>query len=160
MILPNQATENQGTVPGTKGGVALTGSLLNSSGCWPTTADWLFHHYTVLAPLSPALWGASCAVWDRDTGSKHLQQCHTPPRGWFRALPQGCCTGECKGATGLCRLEEVRLSAVRSLLARITGVSNLPKKIQLCQGGVHRRGARQRQMWMISSAVSPVWSLC
>lgn len=47
---------------------------------------------------------------------------------------------------GLCRLEEVRLSAVRSLLARITGVSNLPKKIQLCQGGVHRRGARQRQM--------------
>lgn len=32
MILHNQAKESQGTVPGTKGGVALTGSLLNSSG--------------------------------------------------------------------------------------------------------------------------------
>lgn len=58
MILHKQAKESQGTVPGTKGGVALTGWLLSSLGLLATTADWLFQRYMVLGPLSPALWGA------------------------------------------------------------------------------------------------------
>lgn len=43
MILHNQAKESQGTAPGTKGGMALTGSLLHSLGL-------LAHHSRLAAP--------------------------------------------------------------------------------------------------------------
>lgn len=59
-----------------------------------------------------------------------------------------------------CGLEEVRLSAVRSLLAKIMGWATSQRESKLSLGRAHRRGARQSQMWTISSAVSPVWSLC
>lgn len=43
MMLHSQAKESQGTVPGTKGGVALTGWLLNSLGL-------LAHHSRLAVP--------------------------------------------------------------------------------------------------------------
>lgn len=130
MILHTQAEESQGTVRGTKGGVALTGSLLNSLGL-------LAHHSRLAVPSLHGAWcsvpspvSASRAVWDRDSGSQHVQQCHRAPKGWFSALPQGCRPGECKATAEDCEGWRKDLSAVRSLLARITGVSNLPKRIQ------------------------------